>query len=379
MEFKSKQLKLFENNNEDEIKYYVAFSHMLNLRPLVKVKLLEYFDYDVKRAYNVSKDELSEVCGYYEISIPKNFFKLREEIDLEKCLKEALDDKDMGIITVKDDNYPPLLREIPDYPISLYYKGSFEGIDFNRNVAVVGSRQASFNAKISLNSVISGLKNSGLVIVSGLAVGIDTQAHTSAIENNLKTVAVVGSGLDIIYPSQNKKLFNDIIESYGIVFSEYPLKTPPASQNFPQRNRIVVGMSKGTLVAEAKYKSGAMISANLTLDYNRELMCIPGNILNPNTSGIYHLIKNGAGIVVNSDDLLNQLGWDIIVEESQNFDIVLNDIQKRVLKAVELDSKTFDEISALINEDVSKIMVTLTELELNGLIKQSNNKYYKCK
>ena len=376
MEFKSKQLKLFENNNEDEIKYYVAFSHMLNLRPLVKVKLLEYFDYDVKRAYNVSKDELSEVCGYYEISTPKNFFKLRDEINLEKCLKEALDDKDMGIITVKDDNYPPLLREIPDYPISLYYKGSFEGIDFNRNVAVVGSRQASFNAKISLNSVISGLKNSGLVIVSGLAIGIDTQAHTSEIENNLKTVAVVGSGLDIIYPSQNKKLFNDISAKYGIIFSEYPLKTKPLAQNFPQRNRIVVGMSQGTLVAEARIKSGAMISANLTLDYNRELMCIPGNILNPNTSGIYKLIKNGAGLVSQGSDILNYLNWDIKTENSE--EIELSENETKIFNTLSQE-KTFDQIIDITGLDIQSLMVNLTEMELKGLIKQIDNKYFRIR
>ena len=378
MKVKSAQLKLIENHNEDELKYYVAFSHMLNLRPIIKTKLLEYFDYDVKKAYNVTKDEMAEVCSYYEIPASNSFFKMRSEINIDECYSVALSDENMGIITPKDDNYPPLLRETPDYPISLYYKGSFEGIDLDRNVAIVGSRLASESAKLSLNSIVSGLKNTNLTVVSGMAAGIDTQAHLSAIENNLKTIAVVGSGLDIVYPSQNKKLFNDITNNFGVVLSEYPLKTRPMAQNFPQRNRIVVGMSKGTLVAEAKHKSGAMISANLTLDYNRELMCIPGNILNPNTSGIYELIKNGAGIVVNAKDLLNQLGWDIIVEESQKFDIVLNDIQKKVLKALELDSKTFDEIANVLNTDVSKIMVTLTELELNGLIKQSNNKYYKC-
>ena len=137
-------------------------------------------------------------------------------------------------------------------------------------------------------------------------------------------------------------------------------------------------MSKGTLVAEAKEKSGAMISANLTLDYNRELMCIPGNILNPNTSGIYHLIKNGAGIVSNSEDLLNYMGWDIISNKEETSEIT-DEIQKKILKTLSLESKTFDDIITNIDEDISKIMIGLTELELSGLIKQSNNKYYKCK
>ena len=148
--------------------------------------------------------------------------------------------------------------------------------------------------------------------------------------------------------------------------------------NFPQRNRIVVGMSKGTLVAEAKLKSGAMISANLTLDYNRELMCIPGNILNPNTSGIYYLIKNGAGIIADSTDLLNQMGWDIIFEESNVKKNSLDEFQQKVMDAILLEAKTFDEIIEKTGQDISKTMVALTELELKGLIKQSNNKYYRC-
>jgi len=378
MKEKTEQLKLIKSQKKNELMYYVAFSHMLNIRPIIKTKLLEYFDFDVEKAYNVSQNEFKQVIEYYEISASNNFFKVRDKIDIEKCYLEVLNNEDIGIITPLDKEFPPLLKEIPDYPVCLYFKGNFEGIDFDRNVAVVGSRNASTTAKLSLNSIISNLKNSNITIVSGLAAGIDSQAHISAIENNLKTIAVVGTGLDIVYPSQNKNLFDNITNNFGVALSEYPLKTNPAPQNFPQRNRIVVGMSKGTLVAEAKLKSGAMISANLTLDYNRELMCMPGNILNPNTSGIYHLIRNGAGIVATAEDLLNQLGWDIIIEDNQKFDIVLNDIQKKVIETIELEAKTFDEIVDISKEDVSKIMVTLTELELNGLIKQSNNKYYKC-
>jgi len=138
-------------------------------------------------------------------------------------------------------------------------------------------------------------------------------------------------------------------------------------------------MSKGTLVAEAKLKSGAMISANLTLDFNRELMCMPGNILNPNTEGIYHLIKNGAGIVSCTDDLLNYLNWDIILDENNKKQIELSEIQKEILDILALEQKTFDEIINNTNKDVAQIMVALTQLEIEGLIKQANNRYYKCK
>ena len=376
MDKKNKQLSLIKNEKEDKIKYYVAFSYLF-VRPLFKSKLFEYFDYDIKKAFYVSKNDLKQIASIYNINVPRDFIQKRDEINVEECYEKAFLDNDVKILTYEDEKYPCLLKEIPDFPLSLYYKGDIDKIDYDYNIAIVGSRLASESAKLSLRSILSKLKNTNIVVVSGLAYGIDTEAHKSALDNNIKTVAVVGSGLDIVYPAQNKKLFKDILDNDGVVFSEYPLKIRPLAQNFPQRNRIVVGMCKGTLVAEAKLKSGAMISANLTLDYNRELMCIPGNILNPNTSGIYYLIKNGAGIIADSSDLLNQMGWDIIIEES-NKKITLNKIQQRIVDVLSLDAKTFDELASVLDEDISDIMITLTELELKGLIKQSNNKYYKC-
>ena len=138
-------------------------------------------------------------------------------------------------------------------------------------------------------------------------------------------------------------------------------------------------MSKGTFVVEAKLKSGAMISANLTLDYNRELMCIPGNVLNPNTQGIYHLIKNGAGIVVQAQDILSQMNWDVLIEEENEKNYELNDIQKKVLDIISIEAKSFDEIIGIANIEVAELMVVLTELEIKGLVVQNNNKYYKFK
>ena len=138
-------------------------------------------------------------------------------------------------------------------------------------------------------------------------------------------------------------------------------------------------MSKGTLVAEAAMKSGAMISANLTLEYNRELMCMPGNILNPNTQGIYYLIKNGAGIVVDAQDVLNQMDWDFTVEYNESVNVELNDIQKSILDIISIEAKSFDEIISEVSCNVSELMVALTELEIKGLVIQENNKYHKCK
>lgn len=360
---------------EDLKKYYAAFSY-LYIRPIFKAKLFEYLNYDIKHCFECKKEDLKGFEDFCDISIPRDFFSKKAKIDPDECEKKAFKKDGVKILTYNDEKYPQLLKEIPDFPLSLYYLGDLSNIDYSHTLAVVGSRRATNSAKGALNSIISGLNGSDALIVSGLAYGIDAQAHQSALDNNLKTIAVIGSGLDFQYPTQNKKLYSDIIEANGVIFSEYHLGIRPEPYNFPQRNRIVVGMSHGTLVAEAQIKSGAMISANLTLDYNRELMCIPGNVLNPNTSGIYHLIKNGASIVINTEDLLNNLGWDIIHNENIELDC-LDENQKKILEIISYQEVSFDEIVQKTNIETSLIMVCLTELELKGLIKQSNNKYYK--
>lgn len=356
--------------------YYNAFN-FLSVRPLVKCKIFEYFNYDVEKAFNVTEAQLAEIAEFYDITIQKNYIEKRDKINLDKCYEKAFADENIKLLTYEDEKYPPLLKEIPDFPLALYYKGNLENIDNNFNLAVVGSRNATTESKIALENIISNFKDTDLTIVSGLAYGIDATSHSAAIKNNLKTVGVIGCGLDIIYPYQNKKIYEQIIDGAGVIFSEYPLKTQPISYNFPQRNRIVVGMSKGTLVAEARLKSGAMISANLTLDYNRELMCIPGNLLNPNTEGIYHLIKQGAGMVIEAADILNYMSWEFETKEDIPVDLEINDEQKKVYDIVSCEAKNFDEILADVEFDTTKLMVLLTELELKGLIVQSNNKYYR--
>jgi len=361
---------------ENKDKYYAAFS-FLYCNPLFKAKLFEYFNYDIKKCFEAKREDLEGFEDFCSSRVPKDFFSNKAKLNPDECLKKALLKKGVKILTFEDEKYPPLLKEIPDFPLSLYYIGDLSDINYKYMLAIVGSRRATNAARGALSSVISEL-SSDVTIVSGLAYGIDAAAHQGALDNGLKTIAVIGSGLDFQYPSQNKKLYSDIIEKGGVIFSEYHLGIKPEPYNFPQRNRIVVGMSEGTLVAEAQIKSGAMISANLTLDYNRELMCIPGNILNPNTSGIYHLIKNGAGIVTTAQDLLNNLGWDMIHNENKKTD-ELNDIQKDILDIIAFEEANFDEIAQKSSYDTPSIMVCLTELELKGLIKQSNNKYYKNK
>lgn len=372
---KTNQLQL-NIENKEKIKYYTAFSY-LDCTPLFKAKLFEYFDYDIKRAFLATKEDIEQACLYYDLNIPRTFYSQKQKLDIEECYKKAFDYEGVKIVTWEDELYPPLLKEIPDFPLSMYYIGTLKKEYYDFPVAIVGSRMASTTAKNALNRIVRELKNSPITIFSGIAYGIDATAHQAALDNNLKTIAVIATGVDDRYPNQNKKLYQDILDNGGAILSEYPLKTTPYKGNFPQRNRIVVGSSKGTLVAEAKIHSGAMISANLTLEYNRELMCMPGDIMNPNTSGIYHLIKNGASIVTSGEDILNSLDWDVVADNKKE-NIELNDLQKKIMDILALEAKSFDDIMTKIEgADISNVLVTLTELELKCLIKQQDNKYYR--
>ena len=267
-----------------------------------------------------------------------------------------------------------MLKNIPDFPLMLYYKGEFEGINFDRTVAFVGSRKASAYAKETVLNIISEFKGLDIAIVSGLAEGIDAKSHQAALQNNIKTIGVIGSGFKFQYPSVNKHLYDEIENGGGIIFSEYPYEMPPMPYQFPLRNRIVTGISYGTVVAEARIKSGAMISAKLTLEQGRELMCIPGLISNPNTEGIYHLLKNGAAMVTGAEDILDALNWNIQTEKKDTPD--LNEEEKRIYEEISIEAKNMEDLAAVLNISINDLMVNLTSMELKGLIKQSGGSYF---
>ena len=270
-----------------------------------------------------------------------------------------------------------MLKEIYNPPAVLYYKGDLSRINFNKTLAVVGSRRASAYSKDALKIILSGLKDTDITIVSGLASGIDTTAHNLAIENGLKTVGVIASGFDYTYPAGNKNLYDAIANEHGVIFTEYYPTFEPLKYRFPQRNRIVSGLSYGTLVAEASFKSGALITANLTLEQGRELMCIPGMITNPNTQGIYKLLKNGATLVTESDDILTTLGWEKPQKEISQTSLFLSAEETKVLELLEIEEKNFDELQACSKMDIETLLTNLTLLELKGIIRKVDGDRYK--
>jgi len=372
-----------QKRGDGNLKYYLAMSNIAPLNPLFKARLFEFFDFDIKKTFECSPDDIKRANDRYEGELrpPKNFFELRDKINPDKTYEdflslENLNDKKaygIGALTFEDENYPKLLKNIPDFPLMLYFKGSFEGINFERAIAFVGSRKASNSAKEALNGIISGFKGTDVVIVSGLAEGIDAKSHSSALEYDLKTVAVTGSGFKFQYPYTNRYLYEKI-QNNGLILTEYPYEMPPLPVQFPLRNRIVTGLCRGTVVAEARMKSGAMISAKLTLENNRELMCIPGLISNPNTEGIYYLLKNGASLVTSTQDVLDALNFDI--EACKKEELPLNEIEKMIYETIASGAKNIDDIALSTDIDFNDLTANLTSMELKGLIKQAAGNYF---
>ncbi|MDE6138743.1 MAG: DNA-processing protein DprA [Candidatus Gastranaerophilales bacterium] len=357
-------------------KYWIAFSSIEQIDSSFIQKLYDYFG-DIETAFNASLTQLKGIDG---LSVKKceNFLKYRDKVDIDRTFTDV-ETRGINFLTLEDENYPKMLKQISNPPAVLYYKGKLFECNLDKTLAVVGSRRASTHGREDLKKILSELAGTDICIVSGLASGIDTVAHTCAIENNLKTIGVIASGFDYTYPASNKTLYQNIENGYGAILSEYYPTFEPIKFRFPQRNRIVSGLSYGTLVAEASLKSGALITANLTLDQGRELMCIPGLISNPNTEGIYKLLKNGATLVTESQDILNALNWEIQTEtKGEQLTLpMLTTEEEKIYKNLEIEEKGVDELIALTKLKLDDLLINLTTMELKGIIKQSGGDRYK--
>ena len=356
--------------------YWVAFSAIDQLDSTFIQRLYNYFG-DVETAFNATRKDLEQIDGL-SIKKAENFLEKRKNINPDRAFEE-IEKRNIKILTFDDKNYPYMLSQIPNPPMTLYYKGDLFGCNLERTVAFVGSRRASFNGREGVKKIIKDLANTDVCIVSGLASGIDAVSHESAISSNLKTIGVIASGFDYTYPSTNRHLYEQLEKSCGAVVTEYFPTFEPLKFRFPQRNRIVTGLSYGTVVGEAALKSGALISANLTLEQGRELMCIPGAINNVNTEGVYKLIKDGATIVTQGDDILNALNWErkIIKPVEIKENSRKTPAQKLIFDIIGIEPKSFDEIQGLTEMDTESLLMELTMMELEGLIEKTEGDRYK--
>lgn len=295
------------------------------------------------------------------------------------------------LLTLADGDYPSLLKQIGEPPLVLYIRGHGELLS-KHAVAIVGTRRpTAYGTSVTLR-LASDLAQRGLVVVSGLARGIDSAAHRGALEGGGKTVAVLGTGADVIYPRENKKLAEKIVES-GAVISEFPLGTSPSPQNFPIRNRIISGLSLGAVIIEAAEYSGSLITSRLALEQDREVFALPGNITSAQSFGPNHLIKQGAKLVDSWIDVVEELppairvqllppgeaaeGEPVAPGSASLFETSLTPDQKAVFAALRPDAALFvDSIFDEVTLPQPRILAALLELEMSGLIRQLPGKNF---
>lgn len=303
----------------------------------------------------------------------------RDEIrDLTVKEIDALEKINGYIITVWDPEFPQLLKKIYDPPLLLYCKGKLDDAD-NYSIAVVGTRMPTPYGKIQAEKITGELASQNITIVSGLARGIDSIAHRSALKNNGRTIAVIGSGLNVIYPPENKKLLEEIT-ARGTVISEFPLDTKPDAQNFPKRNRIISGLSLGCIIIETDISGGAMQTASLALDQNREVFAVPGNLGVRQSNGTNLLIQKGeAALVRNSEDVLVALELKLKPILGKNIpkpEIDLNLFEEKIIAVLNNDPMQIDKIASTTNLTTSDCLVHLLSLEFKGLVKQLPGKMF---
>ena len=276
-------------------------------------------------------------------------------------------------ITINDDIYPECLKEISDPPEKLYYKGNLKLLKSERMIAVVGTRNPSSYGKLCCEYMIKKMSKADITIVSGFAKGIDSIAHKTSLITGTKTIAVIASGLDIVYPASNLSLYREI-EEKGLILTEYEPGTKPFKGNFPQRNRIIAGLSKGVIVVESKDRGGSLITADLALEYNRDVYAVPGDIFSEYSKGCNNLIRDAkAKSLSNIKELLEDYNWENKEENkslkfTKNQDLILNSLSTE---------KSFDQILEETKIAQTEILSELINLEIMGLIKSIAGGRYK--
>ena len=273
-----------------------------------------------------------------------------------------LDDTNNHIVTIADTDFPQALLNIPDPPLLLYVKGRLELLNCPA-IAVVGSRNASSQGLRNAETFAQVLSQAKLTIVSGLAHGIDAAAHMGGLRGQGSSIAVVGTGLDKVYPSANRALAHQLATE-GVLISEYPLGTPPLASNFPRRNRIISGLSLGCLIVEASLQSGSLITARMALEQGRDVFAIPGSIHSPQAKGCHALIKQGAKLVEGPQDIVDDLGW-----LSTPTNILSNpDEDHQLFEHLGFDPVTLDQLSQRCNLTIEALSAILLQLELDGKV-----------
>lgn len=355
----------------EKLKYYLALNKIPNLNYIKFKKLLNYFG-SVENIWNAKGDDFYNIPDIRKSTI-EALLQYKEKIQLDEEYEKVIK-SNLSVLTIDDDNYPCDLKNISDPPIVLYIKGRITEDDKNA-IAVVGSRRATSYGKETAKKISYDLAKRGITVVSGLARGIDTWAHLGALSAKGRTIAVLGCGINIVYPKENRDLYEKISAS-GAVISEFPLSTPPYAHNFPRRNRIISGLSKGVVVVEASQKSGALITANFAVEQGKDVFAVPGSITSDVSKGTHRLIKEGAKLTESIQDILEEFGIKDVTEEIIKKREVLPEVEKIVYDTLSCEEKYLDEIIQESGLPASVVSSTLLLLEMKGLAKQHPGKIF---
>jgi DNA processing protein len=352
-----------------ERQYWVGFNLVSGVGPVTVRRLLQYFG-SLETAWVASTEDLRS-AGLSQ-RVLRNLLEVRQRVDLEAELAR-LDKLGIAVLTWQDDDYPPLLaalREIDQAPPVLYLRGTLSEAD-EWAIAIVGTRAVSPYGRQVTRQLAEELASNGLTIISGLARGVDAEAHQAALDIGGRTIALLACGLDRIYPPEHRGLAARIVRQ-GAVMSIFPLGTEPRAVNFSPRNRVLSGMACGVLVTEAGEKSGALITARYALEQGREVFAVPGNITAKGSSGTNRLIQDGAHPVLSARDVLEVLHLERVTQFAQaRENLPLADEEERaILMRLSAEPLHVDELTRQSGLPVSKVISTLTLLELKGAVRQ---------
>jgi DNA processing protein len=357
----------------DQHKYWLSFSLIPGIGPRRIIQLRDYFG-DLAAAWKATDNELRQ-AGFEGSTLEKVLHhrrRLQPDAELERVQRAGA-----WLLTIDDAGYPTLLRALDSPPAVLYVRGSLTPTD-DRALGVVGTRKATRYGMQATHHLCKQLARHNITIVSGLAHGIDSAAHQGVLEGGGRTLAILGCGIDVIYPRNQRELAQQICDD-GALISEFPIGTQPVGANFPRRNRIISGLSLGVLVAEAPENSGALITAGLAAEQGREVFALPGSIFSPVSRGANRLIQDGAKLVMEIEDILDE--FNIAHDNAQTrvrteHLAPSSEAERRLLEHLDAEPIHIDELARLCSLPIAEVTSTLTILELKGIAQMVGHMQY---
>jgi DNA processing protein len=349
-----------------DVRYWIGFNRVYGVGPAKLRALIDHFG-DLETAWQAAANDL-KAAGLDRRSI-ENLVTTRQSLNLDREV-ERVEKAKARVVVWDDADYPPLLRSLADAPFVLYVKGELTRADREWTVAIVGTRRATVYGRQAAELLAADLARNGITIISGLARGIDANAHEAALKAGGRTIGVLACGIDQVYPPEHATLAARIVE-HGALITETPVGSPPEGGNFPARNRIISGLALATIVVEAGETSGALITADRALEQGREVFAVPGNIFSRASLGTNRLIKDGATLVTSAEDVMEALNLKMIATHSEARAALPEDAtEARLLSLLSADPIHVDQIVRDSGLPVAQVSSTLAMMELKGMVRQ---------